>query len=155
MKPEDINYSDAELSAVFSNLAKGSEKQYNAEMAGLYQELSSYYREKSKPGDRNDFESLDNLVEEDLTTGFSEGNTIAGKNRDRGALRALKWAEQVSRIIKSHVKKLSSGSTDFFENKNVYVCEICGFIFAGNEKPEICPVCKVPNFKMTQIRRSA
>ena len=155
MKPEVINYSDAELSAVFSNLAKGSEKQYDPETSELYQQLSSYFKDKSTSPGPGDFESLNTLLQKDLSSGFSRANEIAGKNHDRGALRALKWAEQVSKIINSHLRKVLSGSADFLENKNVYVCEICGFVFVGDNKPDICPVCKVPNIKMTQIRRTA
>ncbi len=36
---------------------------------------------------------------------------------------------------------------------NVYVCEICGFIYFGGEAPEICPVCKVPRQKIAPIAR--
>ena len=28
--------------------------------------------------------------------------------------------------------------------KNVYVCEICGFAYVGDDAPDICPVCKAP-----------
>ena len=38
---------------------------------------------------------------------------------------------------------------------NIYVCEICGFVYVGNEPPEICPVCKVPNLKISMIVKEA
>ena len=37
------------------------------------------------------------------------------------------------------------------ENTGVYVCTICGFVYIGNELPEVCPVCKVPNRKFERI----
>ena len=153
--PDDISYSAAQLSAVFSNLAKGCEKQYKPEMAKLYTELANYYNLKADKVNEPDFMNLKNLLQTDLSSHFAMVNDVAVRNHDRGALRALKWAEQVSRMISSHLKKTESGSADFLKETNVYVCDICGFIFVGDEKPEICPVCKVPSIKMTQVRRSA
>ena len=37
------------------------------------------------------------------------------------------------------------------KNKNVFVCEICGYIHIGDEAPDICPICKVPKFKFSKI----
>ncbi len=153
--PDDISYTAAELSAIFSNLAKGSEKQYKPEMAALYNELAFYYNLRSDKVNNPNFESVKTLLQKDLSSHFSVANEVAGKNHDRGALRALKWAEQVSKMINSHLKKVELGTADFLKETNIYVCEICGFIYVGDEKPEICPVCKVPNMKMTQVRRSA
>lgn len=39
------------------------------------------------------------------------------------------------------------------ENASIYVCDICGFLYIGEGPPEICPVRKVPNFKMIQVER--
>lgn len=39
-----------------------------------------------------------------------------------------------------------------FEGTGVYVCTICGFIYVGDELPEICPVCKVTNRKFEKIK---
>jgi rubrerythrin len=41
------------------------------------------------------------------------------------------------------------------ENTNVYVCEICGFIYVGDTPPEICPVCKVPSLKLRRVEKEA
>ncbi|MBN2655751.1 MAG: rubredoxin [Spirochaetales bacterium] len=153
--PEDISYTAAELSAVFSNLAKGCEKQYDSEMADLYKELAAYYNLKSEKINKPDLESLESLLQNDLSTHFALANDVAAGKHDRGALRALKWAEKVSLMIRSLLNKVESGKADFLKEKNVYVCDICGFIYVGDEKPEICPVCKVPGMKMTQVGRSA
>jgi rubredoxin len=153
--PKDINYSAAELSAVFSNLAKGCEKQYDPEMSKLYQQLSDYYGAQQQTEGKADFESLRQLLESDLSADFAMANQVASAETDRGSLRALKWAEQVSRMVNAHLGKITSGAADFLEDTNVYVCDICGFIYVGDEKPDVCPVCKVPNNKMTQIRKAA
>lgn len=153
--PSEINYTSAELSAIFSNLAKGWEKQYQPETAALCNQLSTFYKAHATSSPDNNLAIISTKNNEDLTTGFSAANQIAGKYADRGALRALKWAEQVSRMLGSHLKRFESEGPAFIETTNVYVCEICGFIYISDEKPDICPVCKVPNMKMTKIERGA
>ncbi len=153
--PDDVSYTAAELSAIFSNLAKGCEKQYKPEMSDLYKELAAYYNKKTESIAAPEIDRLKELLQSDLSSRFALANEVAAGKHDRGALRALKWAEQVSRMISSHLSKVASGSADFLKDTNLYVCDICGFIYAGDEKPEICPVCKVPSMKMTQVRRSA
>ncbi|MEG1471763.1 MAG: rubredoxin, partial [Clostridia bacterium] len=36
-------------------------------------------------------------------------------------------------------------------NTNVYVCTICGFVYIGDQPPELCPVCKVPAWKFEKV----
>lgn len=153
--PEELDYSSTELSAIFSNLSKGSEKQYDFELATMYNQLSLYYKVGYNSKVQPNFDKLKQLVDIDIDSNFTMANNVANKFKDRGALRALKWSEQVSKMINSHLKKLTQGSFKFLEDSNLYVCEICGFIHIGKEKPKICPVCKVPNIKMTQIKRGA
>jgi rubrerythrin len=153
--PKEINYTPAELSAIFSNIAKGWEKQYQLERATLCQNLSTYYSNHSQTELDGDWSVLSKLLNEDLTSAFTNGNNIASVHADRGALRALKWAEQVSRMANAHVNRMMTQGHSFIENTNVFVCEICGFIYIGDETPEVCPVCKVPNKKMIKIERGA
>lgn len=153
--PEEVSYTSAELSAIFSNLAKGWEKQYQPDTANLCQELAVYYSNHSQNNQDADWSMLTKLLDEDLNSGFSLGNSVASIHADRGALRALKWAEQVSRMANAHVKRMITEGNSFIESTNVYVCEICGFIYIGDDKPDICPVCKVPNMKMAKIERGA
>ena len=37
------------------------------------------------------------------------------------------------------------------ENTGIYVCTICGFVYIGDEPPEVCPVCRVPGRKFERI----
>jgi rubrerythrin len=37
------------------------------------------------------------------------------------------------------------------DNTGVYVCTICGYIYIGDTIPDICPVCKVPNWKFEKV----
>jgi rubrerythrin len=41
------------------------------------------------------------------------------------------------------------------ENTGVHVCSICGFVYIGDAPPQLCPVCKVPNWKFDKIERRA
>ncbi len=144
-------YTPGELSALFSNLSKGCEKQYRMEMAGLYGELASYYA--GVPGEESTtgFEGISARLQDDLDALFPPAREISTENSDRGALRALKWADKVSRIVKSQLGRFATKGSSFFRDTNIYVCEICGFLFVGDEPPEVCPVCKVPRIKMMPI----
>ena len=153
--PEELDYTEMELSAIFSNLSKGCDKQYDFELAALYQQLSSYYGKSTSIGSHPNFEELQTILSDDILSNFTMANEIANRYHDRGSLRAIKWSQQVTRMINSHLKRISLKSPEYLKDFNIYVCDICGFIHIGKEKPEICPVCKVPNIKMTQIKRGA
>jgi rubredoxin len=143
----------AELGALCSNLSKGCEKQYRSEEAELFLQLAQYFGSKAAPMKSGQLDALSKLIEEDLSTGYPASNAIAAGQADRGALRALVWGEKVTRILASLLKRYETQKGTLLEATNVYVCEICGFIYIGDEPPEICPVCKVPMMKIRQIQR--
>ncbi|MDD3225793.1 MAG: rubredoxin [Clostridium sp.] len=142
-----------EMSALCSNLSKGCEKQYRVEEAELFNQLSEYYKNKRGPVDEKQLKDLAELIEHDLNTDFTKANNIANKLGDRGTLRALTWGEKVTRMINSLLSRYEKQQDSLLENTNVYVCEICGFIYIGDDVLEICPVCKVPKMKITEIKR--
>ena len=147
-KKEDIaEVTPIRLSAICSNLARGYEKQYNEEGASLYYELAEVFKQKAQVKQET-YEELLKLVKNDMDK-FLIAKDIATENQDRGALRALVWAEKVNKMVASLLNRYIKGED--FDNLNVYVCTICGFIFVGDKLPEICPVCKVPNFKFERI----
>jgi rubredoxin len=152
---DEISYTNKELSAIFSNLSKGCDKQYLFEMSELYNQLSKYYENNEMIDNESKFEDLQEMLKSDISDNFVNAKEVASKYSDRGALRALKWSAQVSSLINSYLKKIALKSPEIFKDSNIYVCEICGFIHIGVEKPPICPVCKVPNIKMKQIKRGA
>lgn len=145
--------SAGELSALCSNLAKGCEKQYKNEEAELFHVLADYYEAKSSPASTRAFSDLLALIEQDLSSGFPNANELSKANADRGALRALTWSEKVTRILNGLIGRYEREGDAMLEGTNVYVCEICGFIYVGDEPPAICPICKVPNMKLEQVRR--
>lgn len=41
------------------------------------------------------------------------------------------------------------------ENTGVWVCTVCGFVYIGDKAPDLCPVCKVPNWKFEKMEGRA
>ena len=139
-----------QMSALCSNLAKGCEKQYLAEECTLFLELAEHYKDKAKKVEDCSFEAMEKLLKSDIEK-YKDANEIVTKYEDRGALRSIVWSEKVSKMINSILKQYNDDKEKFLNGKNIYVCEICGFIYVGNELPEICPVCKVTNKKLHKI----
>ena len=144
-----------ELSAVCSNLARGCEKQYKAEQAALFTQLADYFKAASAPVSVGSMGQLLSLVEKDLSENFSTANSVAADTKDRGALRALVWSEKVTRILKSLLTRYEKEGGAMLQNTGVYVCTICGFIYVGDNPPELCPVWKVPSWKFERIEGRA
>lgn len=142
-----------ELSALCSNLAKGCEKQYLGEEAKLFTELAGYLKAKTPDVEQADAKHLLALAADDLNGGFGAANAAAKADSDRGAQRALVWSEKVSRIVNSLLGRYKNEGIAFLENTNLYVCEICGFLYVGDNPPELCPICKVPGWKFQKVER--
>lgn len=142
-----------ELSALCSNLSKGCEKQYRPEEAELFRQLADYYKERSTVDRNSQWKDLDALIHQNLESGYPQAGTVATTAADRGALRALVWGEKVTRILGSLLNRYEKQKDALLENTHIYVCEICGFIYIGDVLPEICPICKVPSRKFTEIVR--
>ncbi|MDD3140354.1 MAG: rubredoxin [Lachnospiraceae bacterium] len=140
-----------EMSALCSNLARGCEKQYMQKESTLFQQLASHFKSKSESVAEPKFSELMELIEKDLEKGFPNANLTANNDNDRGALRALVWSEKVTRILKSLILRYQKEGDAMIQNTGVYVCTICGFVYVGDFLPEVCPVCKVPNWKFEKI----
>lgn len=140
-----------EMSALCSNLARGCEKQYKPEESELFTQLADYFKSVSPSAKDPSFDELIKLIEKDLGQGFPNANAVCENAKDRGALRALVWSEKVTRVLNSILLRYQNEGDAMLENTGVYVCTICGFIYIGDNLPEICPVCKVPNWKMEKI----
>jgi rubredoxin len=143
--------SPLEVSALCTNLARGCEKQYRPEEAALFNELAGYFKKASATTDAPNINQIVALIEKDLEEGFPNANAVASDAKDRGALRALVWSEKVTRILKSLLTRYQKEGDALVENTGVYVCTICGFVYIGDIPPDICPVCKVPNWKFEKI----
>lgn len=149
--PELKPLSAVETGALCSGLAKGCEKQVQPEQAAAFRKLADWFSERGKPDAEPSFERLLELVNADLNSHYPAANEISKQNGDRGALRSLTWSEKVTRILKSLLVRYAREGDAMLENTGVYVCTICGFVYVGDELPEVCPVCKVPNRKFERI----
>ncbi|MEG2002102.1 MAG: rubredoxin [Clostridia bacterium] len=143
----------AEMNVLFTNFVKGSEKQYRAEEAKLFGEIAKFYADRSEIASENEFEAISERLKNDLSKNFPESFESARADGDRGALRVLTWTEKVSKIEESLLARYKKEGAAFLEKTKIFVCEICGFIYVGEEAPEICPICKVPRFKIHEIGR--
>lgn len=148
-----LDLSALEMSILCSNLAKGCEKQVLTEEMTLFLKLADYFKAHAAKDNDPQVETMLAAVKENLTELFPEASSKAKELKDCGSLRALVWSEKVSRMQNSLLDRVLKEGTDFIEKTNVFVCEICGYIYIGDEAPEICPVCKVPSFKLHQIER--
>lgn len=153
MNLEDREIQPFEFSAICSNLAKACEKQYLNEESQAFWDLSAATELKREPSKDNVISTMIKENDIDINEKFNISNSIVDKFNDRGGKRALVWSEKVSRMLNSVMNQYEKDGDSYLENSKVYVCEICGFIYVGDELPKVCPVCKVPNFKMKEIGR--
>ena len=140
-----------ETSALCSNLAKGCEKQYLPEQAEAFRKLADWFASQSLAVAEPSFDRLMDLVNADRSDHYPTARGAAREKADRGAMRSLTWSEKVTRILKSLLERYAREGEAMLENTGVYVCTICGFVYVGNDLPEVCPVCRVPNSKFEKI----
>lgn len=138
------------LSVIYSNLKKAAEKQQKNDLVEQYANLAQNLRQKEIfPGD---LATLRDLIADDITETIPKANELATSLKDRGAMRALKWSNSVSRIQKSLIERFLKKGEEPFEGKSFYVCEACGFIYLGEDEPNLCPACKAPSSRFILIK---
>lgn len=141
-----------ELAATFSNLARGCEKQYLSREQRLFGELASYFTERARAqAQPAGVEELAGQVKADMDSAHPRAVAAAKTAGDRGAQRALTWSGKVERIVGTLLERYRKEGASFLDGVNVYVCTICGFVYVGENPPELCPVCKVPSWKFRKI----
>jgi len=145
--------SPGELSAICSSLAKGCEKQRLAAEMEAFFTLADYYKSKTSAENGKSLDDALKMLEDDIDSGFSAANGPAKAEADRGALRALVWSEKVSLMMKALLDRFGKEGGAMLSDTKIFVCDICGFTYTGAVPPEICPVCKVPSFKISQMER--
>lgn len=136
-----------ELAYICSNIAKSCEKQYLFEEMEMFNKLYDYFISKLEIKDGNIDNVLDN-VNNDIKL-YDEAMNIADTFNDSGAKRVITWGSKTTNMIKSLLNRYQTG--EIFNSK-VWVCDICGFIYIGEEPPAFCPVCKVPNSKILEVK---
>jgi len=152
---EDLQkLSAGQLAALFSNLARGCEKQYKAEEAELFREIAEYFTAASPAEDAVSLEQLSALLKADISGNYPLAQSTAEADSDRGAQRICVWGDKVTRMMSSLVERYRSEGEAMLNGMEVWVCSVCGFIYIGENPPELCPVCKVPAWKFEKEGRA-
>lgn len=148
---EDKELTSLEVSILCSNLARGCEKQYLPQEAALFTQLADYFKSVAPKAEDASTEQLLSLVKHDLEVGFPQANAVTKAAADRGAMRALTWSIKVTLILSSLLERYQKLGDAMLENTGVYVCTICGFVYIGDNLPDLCPICKVPNDRFEEM----
>ena len=143
--------SAGELSAVCSNLARGCEKQYQEKEAALFREIADYLSAAQPPVADASLDKLMELIRQDLSQGYPGLNAAAAAAGDRGTQRICVWGEKVTRMLDSLLNRYQKDGEAFLKDTQVWACTVCGFIYVGDNPPQLCPVCKVPAWKFEKI----
>ena len=152
---EDLEkLSAGQLAALCSNLARGCEKQYKQEEADLFKQLADYFTAVVPAVNDASVEKLAKELQTDAEN-YAAVRATADANADRGAARVCVWGEKVTRMLSSLVNRYLNEGEAMLKDTNIWVCTTCGFVYIGDTPPELCPVCKVPNWKFEKIEGRA
>ena len=146
--------SAGQLVALCSNLARGCEKQYKQEEADLFKQLADYFTAAVPAVNDASVEKLAKELQTDADN-YAAVRATADANADRGAARVCVWGEKVTRMLSSLVNRYLNEGEAMLKDTNIWVCTTCGFVYIGDTPPELCPVCKVPDWKFEKIEGRA
>lgn len=142
--------SNSEISYICSNLAKACEKEYLEEEQKLFTELAEHYSSKEDLKEGT-LENVQSKVNDDIKE-FKQAMDIADKYQDRGAKRVINWSSKATNMMNVILNNYKEKGLDYLKNTKIWVCDICGFIYVGDVPPEVCPICKVPSFKLLEVK---
>ena len=154
MEAELEKLSAGQLAALCSNLARGCEKQYKQEEAGLFKQLADYFTAVVPAVNDASVEKLAKELQTDADN-YAAVRATADANADRGAARVCVWGEKVTRMLSSLVNRYLNEGEAMLKDTNIWVCTTCGFVYIGDTPPQLCPVCKVPDWKFEKIEGRA
>lgn len=150
IEAELVKLSAGQLAALCSNLARGCEKQYKEEEAGLFRELADYFTAAVPAVSDPSVEKLAADLQEDAEN-YAGVRATADASSDRGAARVCVWGEKVTRMLSSLVDRYLNEGEKMLEGTDIWVCTTCGFVYIGEQAPELCRVCKVPAWKFEKV----
>ena len=140
-----------QLAALFSNLARGCEKQYRPEEAALFMRIADYYTSVTPYPQESSLEELAALLKTDIRERYPATKSVAEQEGDRGVQRVCVWGEKVTRMLSSLAERYLKEGEDMLKDTEIWVCTVCGFVFIGKNPPELCPVCKVPAWTFEKV----
>lgn len=153
--PDALRLSPGVLAAVFSNLARGCEKQYKPEEQALMMELADYFTAAAPQESDADQALLAQWVTEDLSEGYPGLRAEAVEAGDRGTQRICVWGEKVTRMVQALLSRYAQEGEAMLAGNELWVCTVCGFLYVGPSAPKLCPVCKVPDWKFEKLEGRA
>ena len=142
-----------QLSALCSNLRRGCGVQQLPREAELFGQIADYFESVTVQEDHEGVRTLLDMINSDLME-YGDAKATCALMSDRGALRVLTWSEKATLIMRTVLERYLKDPS-FLEHTGVYVCDICGFIYIGDDPPEVCPVCKVPGHMILRIQGGA
>ena len=142
--------SAGQVAALCGNLARGCEKQNLPRESALFAQLAESFTAQVEPIDGADIQGLADLLMGDAGR-YAAARNAAKAVGDRGSLRALTWGERITNMLSYLVGRYLKEGEAFLKGTEVWVCTACGFIYVGDEAPELCPVCKVPAWKFEKM----
>ena len=146
--------SAGQLAALCSNLARGCEKQYRPAEAELFRELADYFAAVAPSAEDPSVEKLAAALQDDIDQ-YGSVRAAADAASDRGAARVCVWGEKVTRMLASLVNRYLKEGEAVLAGTSIWVCTTCGFVYVGEQAPELCPVCKVPAWKFEKVEGRA
>ncbi len=149
--PDMLKLSPGALSAVFSNLARGCEKQYKPKEQALFTEIADYFTAITPTMSGADEKQIAEWLVKDINETYPMVKATAEQNADRGSQRICVWGEKVTRMAESLLSQYAKEGEAFLQGKEVWVCTVCGFLYVGEAAPALCPVCKVPDWKFEKV----
>lgn len=152
MKNTSNGLTSGQLASLFSNLARGFEKQYKEKEAKLALEIAAYFTSIKPVHSSVSIEELSVMLQKDIAN-YPAVRAIADDQDDRGAARVCVWGEKVTRMLSSLVDQYRQQGERMTADKNIWICSVCGFVYVGDLPPVLCPVCKVPEWKFEKIDR--
>jgi rubredoxin len=144
---------DAELSAICTNLERGCRKQYRDKEADLFQKIGAYYTDRMERAENASLGTISSLLKEEAKGTAPAASDAANAVADRGAKRVLLWSSKVAAMLTAILGEYEQKGENLLAGTKIWVCDVCGFVYIGNQPPTICPVCKVPAMKILEVTK--
>jgi len=141
-----------QMAALCSNLARGCEKQYMEQESALFNELATWFTQHTPQINDATVEALTSQLQQDISDYPALSQTCV-QHGDRGAQRVVGWGEKATRMLNALMTRYQREGDNLLADTEIWVCSICGFVYIGKEAPDLCPVCKVPSWRFSQIER--
>ena len=126
----------------------------NDKKATLGDALADYFTTITPAVNDATVETIAKILQDDIDH-YPNVRAVADQNNDRGAARICVWGEKVTRMLSSLVNRYLNEGEAMLADTNIWVCTVCGFVYIGENAPELCPVCKVPAWKFEKTEGRA